>query len=205
MFFVFKQNLFSVVTNSNTLVFFEFLVSLCRMSVYQITGLRVWAAPGCGVLLMQMKKALGTDHCAAATNEMLAAVSLRSYYVVAILISKDTTFLKRTETWNHRGYSLVTLASYGISLVALFILLTWVLLGERYNITVNIILSIASSFFNVCFSKSSVWVEILLNQYEDVTLVLQKYRKFRVQYSDCRNGAFILCLLWSFCFLPFWF
>ena len=74
MFFVFKQNLFSVVTNSNTLVFFEFLVSLCRMSVYQITGLRVWAAPGCG---MQMKKALGADDCAAATNEMLAAVSLR--------------------------------------------------------------------------------------------------------------------------------
>ena len=45
----------------------------------------------------------------------------------------------------------MTLVSYGISLVALFILLTWVLLGERYNVTVNI----ASSFFNVCFSKSS--------------------------------------------------
>ena len=173
------------------------------------------------LLLMQMKKALGTDHCAAATHAMLAAVTLRSFCML-IMCTRLVTLLrcchsdfqkhniaemvaKRTEAWNHRGYSLVTLVSYGISLVALFILLTWVLLGERYNITVNIILSIASSFFNVCFSKSSVWVEIPLNQYEDVTLVLQEYRKFRVQYSDCRNGAFILCLLWSFRFLPFWF
>ena len=93
----------------------------------------------------------------------------------------------------------MTLASYGISLVALFILLTWVLLGERYNITVNIILSIASSFFNVCFSKSSVWVEIPLKQYKDVTLVLQEYRKFRVQYSDmqewCLHFVFTMVFL----------
>ena len=60
---------------------------------------------------------------------------------------------KRTEAWNHRGYSLVTLVSYGIILVAFSILLTWVLLGERYNVTVII--------FNVCFLKSSVYLKEL--------------------------------------------
>ena len=91
MFFVFKQNLFSVVTNSNTLAFFEFLVSLCRMSVYQITGLRVWAAPGCGMLLMQMQEALGTDHCAAATHAMLAAVSVQAFSVSIICLRLVTS------------------------------------------------------------------------------------------------------------------
>ena len=87
-------------------------------------------------------------------------------------------FPKTQHCWN----GLVTLVSYGISLAALFILLTWLLLRERYNVTVNI----ASSFFTACFSKSSVWPSGL-SQYEDVTLVSQKYRKFRVSVESLQE------------------
>ena len=177
---VFKQNLFSVVTNSNTLVFLNswWALVVCIRLLGSAYGQRQVASHA---------NEKGPGNWSLCCSDTCHACSVHSAVVLCVdhmsKVGHVTTLLqfwfpKTQHCWN----GLVTLVSYGISLAALFILLTWLLLRERYNVTVNI----ASSFFTACFSKSSVWPSGL-SQYEDVTLVSQKYRKFRVSVESLQE------------------